>query len=179
MKKITNLGFLGAIFGITIACSSFLYVYFALRGNPEYSTEMVLVPPNGELLIEIESQDGRYEYQVRSDQYIDAYLLPDGGIDQYKAGLEFPISGSAEHTRAWSTFIQTGVGLDFALLLIDGGESEANVSINLTFFPDPNLGLFYILIGTGVLVFIGGIAAVVIGFVKKTGKALNESGEGE
>jgi hypothetical protein len=74
-SRILLLGLLGSLLGIIIACTSFFSFAYAVRSNPEYSVERVVIPANNELILLVESQNGRYEYQIHSDQDINGYLV--------------------------------------------------------------------------------------------------------
>jgi hypothetical protein len=65
---------------------------------------------------------------------------------------------------------------DYALLLINHRDSAATVNIGLTFFPLPSFGGAVAACGFGVLIFVGGMIALVAGLRRRSAASASLAG---
>jgi hypothetical protein len=167
-RRLIIFGLVAVLLGPVLVCVSTVYPFATMGTNSEFSSKQIVVPAHGDLLFEIEPREGRYDYEVRSDEIIDVHYLDEEDINLYRAGQDYDAIERAELTRSWTGFTQMGGTTDYALRLINDGNSDATVYVSLTFFPLPSFGAVPFACGIGLLLFVGGIVAVVIGLVRKT-----------
>ncbi len=103
-----------------------------VRKNPQVSREYIVVPPNERVIRVVSPEiESRYEYRLsgvvvagdnKPDHTFDFYLLHDmATLTMYEQGIEMPLKRyqSARRVTDWRTFMQTGPGLNFALVFVN------------------------------------------------------------
>jgi hypothetical protein len=132
--------------------------------DAEYSQETVLIGPLEEHVLEIDLQEGRYDWSISSDSgSFDGYLILREHYPAYKSGEEFPQAAGVESVRFWTPFIQTGGGM-FGLAIVNPGEQELTVRVHTTFRYNPPYSVFCLPPG-GLCVSLGGLVLIVVAIV--------------
>jgi hypothetical protein len=132
--------------------------------DAEYSHGTVVVGPDEEHVLEIEVQEGRYDWSISSDnQPFDGYLVLREHFPAYKAGEEVPHVAEVKNVTYWTPFLQTGDGM-FGLAIVNPGEQELVVRVQTTFRRNPPLSIFC-LPPIGLVVSFGGLLLVILGIV--------------
>lgn len=156
-----------------------------MRKNPQVSREYVSVPANDRMIRIVRPQiESRYEYRLsgvvvvgdnKPDHTFDFYLLHDmETLALYEQGKEMPYKKyqHAKHVVDWRTYMQTGPGLDFALVFINRHLYDLSIHIKLDYYPHPFLlrgaagSIMSLSTIAGVLVSLAGIILTVVGFVQ-------------
>lgn len=149
--------------GIVLVAMLFL-AFNRSAADAEYSYETVVAGPHEEHVLEIEVQEGRYDWSISSNnQPFDAYLVLREHFPAYKAGEEFPRVEEVKNVTYWTPFLQTGGGM-FGLAIVNPGEQELYVRVQTTFRYNPPFSVFC-LPPMGLIVAFGGLLLVIVGIV--------------
>ena len=123
-----------------------------MRRTPQVSREYVTIPANDRVIRIVRPQvESRYEYRLsgvvvvgdkKPAHTFDFYLLHDmETLTLYKAGQAMP-QRRYQHARrviGWRTYMQTGPGLDFALVFVNPHPYELMIHIKLDRYVTPVL----------------------------------------
>jgi hypothetical protein len=144
-------------------CGAIVWNVNTARENPQITNFEREIDSGQADLIEVSAIDGRYEFSLISVAPFDFMLLPvEPDIVAYKAGEEFGTGDKAQGVYQHKTFIQTGAGNTFALVVVNVSEQAIVVDIVQTIYPDP-LGATGIMFVAAAVV--GGFLILVTGLV--------------
>ena len=139
------------------------------KANAEFSVETVVVGAHEEVVFEISTREGRYDWQITSNSAFDGYLVLDEHFPAYRAGEEFPRVAVEENIRYWTPFLQTGGNSNHGIAVVNHGDEDMSVRVQTMFRTNPPYGVIC-LVPIGLLVAFGGIVISVIGIVRKIRK---------
>ncbi len=156
-----------------------------VRRHPQVSRENIDLPANGRVIRVIQPQiESRYEYRLsgvvvlgdnKPDHTFDFYLLHDmKTLALYEQGQKMPYKKYqyARRVLDWRTYMQTGPGLDFALVFVNLHPYEMSVHVKLDYYPHPWFmrgvwgSRMLILSMIGLLGSLVGVVLVIAGFVQ-------------
>jgi hypothetical protein len=156
-----------------------------MRRHPQVSREYVALPAKDRVIRVIEPQiESRYEYRLsgvvvvgddKPEHTFDFYLLHDmETLALYEQGKRMPHKKYqyARRVLDWRTYMQTGPGLDFALVFVNPHPYEMSVHVKLDYYPHPWFTrgvwgrLMLILSMIGLLGSLVGVVLVIAGFVR-------------
>lgn len=154
-----------ALMVVGVALVATLFVGFARSADKaEYSDETLVVGPHEEYLLEIEAEEGRYDWTVTANGSFDGYQITDEHFSAYKAGEDVPQAAKVENVRAWTPFLQTGGGMK-GLVIINNGDEELRVRVGTEFRRNPPWSVICVLPSLGLLSLAAGVITIIIGIV--------------
>jgi hypothetical protein len=187
MEVLVNLLFLGiglVLLGLLPAVGLFLS-FKRIRRTPEVSREYVAVPANERVIHIVRPQvESRYEYRLsgvvvvgdnKPDHTFDFYLLHDmATLALYEQGQAMPVKKYqfARRVIDWRTYMQTGPGLDFALVFVNPHPYELQITIQLDHYPTPALvrggrgRVALVSVIVGLLISLVGVIMGIVGLIK-------------
>jgi len=156
-----------------------------MRNNPEVSREYLVVPAKDRVIRIVHPQvESRYEYRPsgviflgdnKPDHTFDFYLLHDmETLALYEQGRAMPPNRYqlARRVIDWRTYMQTGPGLDFALVFVNPHPYELQVHIKLDYYPMPaflrgaSSCIMTVVVIVGVVVSLVGAIMGIVGLVQ-------------
>jgi len=160
-RKVAIAVIVGLVLTVTgCVLAAMLFIAFERAAeDAQYAHETVLIGPHEERVLEIDLQEGRYDWSISSDDSFDGYLILREHSPAYKAGEAFLNAAGVEDVRFWMPFIQTGGGM-FGLAIENPGEQEMQVSVHTTFRYNPRYSVFCLPPG-GLCVSLGGLVLIV------------------
>lgn len=156
-----------------------------MRRNPQVSREDITIPANDRIIRIVRPEvDSRYEFRLSSvvvvgdkkpDHRFDFCLLHDMEVlALYEQGKAMPYKRYQRARRVidWRTYMQTGPGLDFALVFVNPHPYDLGVHIKQDYYPVPRLlqgRAGFVFLGLSVLgglVSFSGIGMILVGVVQ-------------
>jgi hypothetical protein len=156
-----------------------------MRNTPQVSREYIVVPANDRVIRIVHPQiESRYEYRLsgvvvvgdnKPDHTFGFYLLHDmETLALYEQGKAMPPKHYQYARRVidWRTYMQTGPGLDFALVFVNPHPYELQVHVKLDYYPVPvflrgNYSYISMILAiVGMLVSLVGVIIGIVGIVQ-------------